>query len=337
MHTYSSGFVLFVLFLTCLVTSAWWVPFGQVQMRDGGHDVRGKKNYLPPAMLVLGYGVLWTTEDQETMQRHERPLVTTEAPPDPDKEKQECFVDDEESDGEESSNEIDAVEVKHENADDEPTTNEAEGQREDKYNLDEFGSPEVEQEEDKEEDLPTRSSALPTKRRLTAKQRRDLKKGKSIPPHPDLEKQKNSEDDEVDEATSTLNATSISKPKPQPIVRGKKGKLKKMKAKYADQSDEERELARKLLGGKAPEEKNPEPAPAQPIQPIKKPPAPPSAPRPEKPIVDEALEVPQPCRRWLILPGPRFIRQGIHCGSETRGYNCRCSDSLRPVVRLNPL
>ena len=305
-------------------------------MKEGSHDVTGKKNYLPPATLVLGYGVLWMTDDEGTMQRHERQLITTEAPPDPEEEKQEAAVEEVESDGDESSNEIDVVE-KHEGDDEWLATNEAEGQPEDKYHLDEFGSPEVDQEEEKKENLPTESSVPPSKRHLTAKQRRDLKKGKSIQSHPDSEKQKDSEYDQIDEPTSILNVTAVSKQKPQPIVRGKRGKMKKIKAKYADQSDEERELARKLLGGKGPVEKNPEPTPPQPIQPIKKPPAPAPPPRPPKPIEDEPLEVLQSCRRWLILPGPRSIHQGIHCGPETRGRYRRCSDSLRPLVRLNTL
>ena len=58
-----------------VVTSAWWVPYSQVQRGDAGYEVRGKKNFLPPAMLVLGYGILWTTEDEETMERHARTLL----------------------------------------------------------------------------------------------------------------------------------------------------------------------------------------------------------------------------------------------------------------------
>jgi len=336
MHPYSMVLVQFLPFLTCAVTSAWWVQFGQVQMREGGYDVRGKRNYLPPVMLALGYGVLWMTDDEATMQRHGRPLITTEAPPDPEEEKREAAVEEIESDGDESSNEIDEVE-KHEGDDEGPATNEAEGHPEDKYNLDEFGSPEVGQEEEKKENLSAESSVPSSKRHLTAKQRRDLKKGKSIQSHPDSKKQNDSEYGQLDEPTSILNATSVSKQKPQPIIRGKRGKMKKIKAKYADQSDEERELARKILGGQGPVEKNPDTTPPQPIQPVEKPLAPPPPARPPKPIEDDPLEVLQSCRRWLILPGPRSIHQGIHCGPQTRGRYCRCSDSLRPLVRLNPL
>ena len=51
---------------------------------------------------------------------------------------------------------------------------------------------------------------------------------------------------------------SASKGTPQktkPQVRGKRGKAKKMNAKYADQDDEDRELAMKLLGSKKAEER----------------------------------------------------------------------------------
>src|SRR5579859_1697857 len=57
-----------------IVTSAWWVTYDQILKREGTHEVRGKKNFLPPAMLVLGYGMLWSTEDEETQERHARKL-----------------------------------------------------------------------------------------------------------------------------------------------------------------------------------------------------------------------------------------------------------------------
>jgi hypothetical protein len=98
----------------------------------------------------------------------------------------------------------------------------------------------------------------------------------------------NSNDDssDADDVTATLSSPSISKQKPP--VRGKRGKAKKIKAKYSDQSDEERDLARKLLGGKTPTE--PKPTSPEPPQPIKKP-APLPPPRPPQPPVDEPLEV----------------------------------------------
>jgi hypothetical protein len=219
--------------------------------------------------LVLGYAVLWTTEDEETMQRHERQLIT-DTPP----EVEEPPVEDlpvEEDDADDDAELSD---------DDEPTI--VDDGQENKYNLDEFGTPEDEEEEPEEQ--PT--NPISTRRHLTAKQRRDLKKGKPLDsPAPETTNSGDDPDSGVEDVTATLSTTSLSKQKPP--VRGKRGKAKKIKAKYADQSDEERELARKLLGGP----KSVEPKPEEPPVPVPvKNPAPPPPARPPKPPVEEPLE-----------------------------------------------
>jgi len=269
-------------------------------MREGGYDVRGKKNFLPPAMLVLGYGILWTTEDEETMERHARPLLEiSEIAADVEQDEAEEQIDvEDQGDSDEKSNEAD-----------------------DKYNLDEYGS--ASEEEEVAADLETPQTS--TKRHLSAKQRRDLKKGKPV--------QGDSEESDVEEVSSSINIMSLSKPKSAPKVRGKKGKMKKMKARYAEQSDEERELARKLLGGKSTTaEKSTEPIPPTDKfdmpPPIKKT-ATPLIPRPPKPLVDEPLEV--VFANTLLISGPRSLTERIHYIPEISRYNfrrCRCMCAL---------
>jgi len=260
------------------------VPYEQVHRTEGGHDVRGKKNYLPPAMLVLGYGVLWFTEDEDTMERHVRPLFVEaaseetleKAVPEDDIQVAQVVEDaDEAKDSDEED--IDIL----------PTT----AAEEDKYHLHEYGSA-SEQEEAPEEQPSKPEPEEPTsfsKRYLSAKQRRDLKRGKSV--HQDDE----SEESEVDEVASTITNLSVSKQKIAPQVRGKRGKMKKMKAKYADQSDEERELARRLLGDKSEKVKavddNPVPQPKPDVVKADKKAAPAPTPRPPRQIEDEPLEV----------------------------------------------
>lgn len=268
---------LFCCFVAVLiaVTSAWWVNFSQIQRRDdGGYIVRGKKNYLPPVMLVLGYGVLWSTEDEETMERHARPLFTTTEEPLEllqEEERVEEQVDDMEEDGSESGDDA---------------SNDVQDEQ-DKYNLQQYGlaSEDEEEEINQEIDSPPPTTA---KRHLSAKQRRDLKKGKQA-------QQASEEDSDVDDITSNVNEMSLkSTTKSVPKVRGKRGKMKKIKEKYADQSEEERELARKLLGAKTtgaqPEKQRKEAlSPVVNAPSVVKKTAP--APRPPKPVVDEPLEV----------------------------------------------
>jgi hypothetical protein len=268
------------------------VPYAQIERKEGEHIVRGKKNYLPPAMLVLGYGILWTTEDEETMERHERPLITESADADVDVASgdtgptEDLDINDEPSATLEDANADDSSESDGE-ASNVATDNKAE--EKDKYNLDQYGSA-SEDDVATPEPQPTVSKTS-TKRHLSAKQRRDLKKGKS------MEAEDESDTSEVEDVTSSITSMTLSKSKPPPKVRGKKAKLKKMKARYADQSDEERELARKLLGTKnsipTSQEIGGSGSPGEAgtaLQPTKKTP-PSQPPRPPKPVVDEPLEV----------------------------------------------
>ena len=54
-----------------VLTSAWWVHANQVSktapsgeyLTTGSFMIRGKKNYLPPSQLVLGFGFLFKLDD----------------------------------------------------------------------------------------------------------------------------------------------------------------------------------------------------------------------------------------------------------------------------------
>ncbi|CAM0135522.1 hypothetical protein VKS41_005168 [Umbelopsis sp. WA50703] len=110
----------------------------------------------------------------------------------------------------------------------------------DKYNLDSLGG----EDSDNDPDSGSQQGTGTRKSYITAKQRRMLKKGKAL------------DDTEVlstdDKQTPKPSNKKINKeneaPKPVTPSRGKKGKSKKIKEKYADQDDEERELRMELLG-----------------------------------------------------------------------------------------
>jgi hypothetical protein len=293
------------------------VPYSQIQRKEGGYDVRGKKNYLPPAMLVLGYGILWTTEDEETMNRHARPLIFENSDGSNDRFSGDAAA-------------VDIVEVEDELRDDvaDPNAGESDGsdgsrsivdevdedditKEKDKYSLDQYGSVSAD-----DISTPETRSTVPqttTKRHLSAKQRRDLKKG--IP----VQNSDESDDSEIDDLASSVNAMAVSKSKPAPKVRGKKAKLKKMKARYAEQSDEERELARKLLGTKSADATTSRgmgslgtsEGGVTSQESVKK--ALQSQPhRPPKPVVDEPLEVDQ-LTVVTDNAGSRSITERFHC------------------------
>jgi hypothetical protein len=238
-------------------------------------------------MLVLGYAILWTTEDEGTMERHARPLLR-EAP----EQNVELTIEDikdpvNENDAvaeaigqSESDSDVNSDEETPEKAKEVETQGNNQG---DKYNLNEYGSATENESEGQETSEPT--STTRQKQFLSAKQRRDLKKGS---------KSTVDEADDLDEVASSISNMSVSKSMSTPQIRGKKGKMKKIKAKYANQSDEERELARKILGAKetakAVEKETPLHANEPKPEPVVKPSPQPAA-RPPKPIVEEALEV----------------------------------------------
>lgn len=108
----------------------------------------------------------------------------------------------------------------------------------DKYNLSVLNESLIMEAEDASHPGSIESNSN-SSRHLSAKQRRDLKKKGTIT--------ENSKDSSFasSEISSKVDEPLSSK---KPLPRGKKGKLKKMKEKYAEQDEEDRELITKFLG-----------------------------------------------------------------------------------------
>lgn len=91
------------------------------------------------------------------------------------------------------------------------------------------------------------------KQRLTAKQRRQMKKKTSVGMN-DKNNSENQENVEINPGTELAKRESDARKNKQPITqqtvikRGKKSKLKKIKEKYGDQDEEDRELMMHFLG-----------------------------------------------------------------------------------------
>ncbi|XP_036203132.1 nuclear export mediator factor NEMF isoform X4 [Myotis myotis] len=101
----------------------------------------------------------------------------------------------------------------------------------------------------KEESSNMIDSKLQSRRHLSAKERRELKKKKLPSDSGDLEVIEG-KDKEKENALhlETHQNTGKNAPAVQPVKRGQKSKMKKMKGKYKDQDEEDRELIMKLLG-----------------------------------------------------------------------------------------
>jgi hypothetical protein len=209
--------------------------------------IRGKKNFLPPCPLEMGFGILFRLED-DSIHRHlgerqDRIAGGEWSAPFGRGRKPEAGGEDEFARPEPAANRKHVL-PRSGGADAEedgspPQIRGASG----KENV--RGGMEEEAGGTEEEDTHV-ASAVGGKKRLTAKERRQLKKGggESSVPAPPLPAGKEQPAASREAARPPVPpAVGSSKP-----PRGKKGKLKLMKKKYRDQDEEDRELAMELLG-----------------------------------------------------------------------------------------
>lgn len=252
--------------------------------------IRGKKNFLPPSYLIMGFSFLFKVDEQCVFRhRGERKVKTVEedvedvtsSTADLLEEGEELLGEDEgEAEGDDVAEEDSRMDGGEEEAETFTETQETSGQTqlEDVEEQDEEGEvdEEVKSKEEEEstdisfpdttislthlqsnrgttnpgfkQDVSKQDNTEPQgKKYISAKQRRDMKKKQkpeSDEHHEEAEKQR--EDDRDSSATSqsakTAGATQ------QVLKRGQKNKLKKIKDKYKDQDEEDRELMMKLLG-----------------------------------------------------------------------------------------
>ncbi|KAJ4303417.1 hypothetical protein N0V90_002310 [Kalmusia sp. IMI 367209] len=289
------------------VMSAWWVKADQVSkigqtgefLATGLFNITGRKEFLPPAQLVVGLAVMFEISE-ESKARHRKHRVNDPVPsaetliegegkatvvkdvndtgsdsdedfPDakPASESEDEFPDTrlEESDDSDAESEtathVNPLQAAHGAADSddeddvEATASQNAASRSGRANLaskalqDDAGSV-----ADSEQTQNT------GRRHLSAKERKLLKKGNSqgilsMPSDSasaiNAEAESDGASDLGDELTSAPKApatvtSQASKTSKGPLPRGKRGKAKKLAAKYADQDEEDRQLALRLLG-----------------------------------------------------------------------------------------
>ncbi|XP_023208822.1 nuclear export mediator factor NEMF [Xiphophorus maculatus] len=270
-----------------IITSAWWVHHHQVSktaptgeyLTTGSFMIRGKKNFLPPSYLIMGFGFLFKVDEQSVFRhRGERKVKTVEE----DLEEvtsraAELLEEGEELIGDDSSNEdqgraADEAENREEAemaaaaqpGDMEDDGNDEDSGVEDDTKSDQFSFPDttislshlqpirMAQNPSFKNEATTQVEAdSQGKKHMSAKQRREEKKKK--------QKQEGCDGEEKSEVSSVdLESKGGGGSSQQPLKRGQKNKLKKIKEKYKDQDEEDRELMMQLLGsaGAAKEEKD---------------------------------------------------------------------------------
>jgi predicted ribosome quality control (RQC) complex YloA/Tae2 family protein len=241
------------------VMSAWWVasehvskiaPTGEY-LSAGSFNIKTKKNYLPPAQLLLGFGVLFQISEESKARHFKNRLgetLTTAVPADGSAE-QEVTGEQQADDDDEDDEFPDAGKEADDDDDDFPDA----------------------QDEEQQEDHETavRSNPLQSKG-AAADDNDDDDESDSDDESNDEEEEPQAEPSEQAEPEAQSESAPSNKqnnksagqtPKPEPkqqpkkMTRGKRGKAKRQAAKYAEQDDDDRELAMKLLGSRAAEER----------------------------------------------------------------------------------
>lgn len=273
------------------VMSAYWVDASQVtKLGPGGivptgeFVIKGEKHFLAPSQLVLGFGVMFQVS-KESLRNHKTAIFDVPVVPEmtptngasaqqaeleqptatlvetaenangkePEKgpeEEQESGSDEEDADQVPAKNplqrgasESQAVnDVVGESKDANLDEKEEEGEEEPIDEGHEQALADGNEPQDEAEDLGDNAGQQGDGQELSARERRALRKGQSL------------ETPGSDKSAATGKPSANGKPstkQPPAPSRGKKAKAKKAAAKYADQDEEERELALRVLGGKS--------------------------------------------------------------------------------------
>ncbi|KAK3698784.1 hypothetical protein LTR37_016788 [Vermiconidia calcicola] len=274
--------------------SAWWVNADQVSktaptgeyLTTGGFMVRGKKNFLPPAQLLLGFAVLFQISEESKAKHVKHRLLDVNMPETPELTDGETVAEslvagagstDSDSDDDfpdatpgpsvaiadgdgnppdaklgplESSDDDDFPDARHSYDEDRniqrsnplqsagpqnPTNGAASksGGKEREHD----DEPEADQDQDEEAEEDADADGVLTNEGQSHEQ----------------SDQRAGSDAEMP-STSSVSTTKPDKQKATQHIRGKRGKTKKAATKYADQDEEDREMAMKLLGSRAADE-----------------------------------------------------------------------------------
>lgn len=238
-----------------IVTSAWWVYSNQVSktaptgeyLTTGSFMIRGKKNYLPPASLIMGFGFMFKLDD-ESIENHlnercersetESEYAVSEISEDLTIEENKSEISEETNEVEQSDDEGDNKSTSSE-SDEQSGDNDTECKISDNEEKSDSVQPENEivfpDTEIKLNVLSESGSSLKSKECS-----KDTESGVVIQEH----KKKASKKQNI---CDYKNQQNVTKEKNNFYKRGHKGKMKKIKEKYRYQDEEERELRMKIL------------------------------------------------------------------------------------------
>ena len=251
------------------VMAAWWVHADQVSktaptgeyLTTGGFVVRGKKNFLPPSQLLLGFGIMWLISEESRANHGKHRLVKTESMVSGEAEALErdakgLSLDDDEANDEHEDGEGDAV----------PDVEDAADDAEDEMNEDDQADADGQEDEelDRDDDGKASVAASDAEGERSNPLQMDGTPAPTVDPETDhqdshdeeQEDEYSSSEHQQDQTPSTTqpsrsdtpSSTPSSAPKQKPLPRGKRAKAKRAAQKYSWQDEEDKELAMSLLG-----------------------------------------------------------------------------------------
>lgn len=245
------------------VMSAWWVNADQVSktastgefLPTGSFNIRGKKNFLPPTQLLLGFGVLFHISEESKARHNKHRVYDHDQPPTSasEMEKPEIAGDN----ANESDEEIDGESIDENGSDaGEVVETRSEAGRANPLQTTQANQGEDDDDADESPQEPDTEALTQAELDLEDLKLNGVSPG-TTPASASQENDNSSEEETASMATPAPTAPSVTSTQkgPAPAKRGKRGKAKKIAAKYKYQDEEDRLTAQALIGATAGREK----------------------------------------------------------------------------------
>ncbi|KAF2753774.1 hypothetical protein EJ05DRAFT_457690 [Pseudovirgaria hyperparasitica] len=268
------------------VMSAWWVNFDQVTklgrtgeyLPVGAFNITGKKNFLPPTQLLLGFGVMFQITEESKINHIKHRVIGSEAGKDAeegtdlDAGQAENGIRNIKHPASDSDGELPDDRLDSGSDDDEDTETRGPARN---NPLESSVRPEKPSTDDDSSDeqtgaaddagkftmsgalgdlVTTEESGNDISKYRTARERRNIRKGEQeTAEHQHIESGTESTTESQDEvqskqqSTTAISSNTATQPTKQ-LPRGKRSKAKRLAAKYGEQDEEDRALALRLLG-----------------------------------------------------------------------------------------
>jgi hypothetical protein len=243
--------------------SAWWVNADQVSkstptgefLPTGSFMVRGKKNFLPPAQLLLGFGVMFRISE-ESKARHMKHRIQDENTSVGGSEAGLSVAEETHRSGPAHKEEHDGIDESHDTDEQEASS----GEDEDAGSVQGHSNPL--DSSDYQKHVTKEGSFVPTIQSVdvdespnshlndvTVDGLHSLKVDNAhLTEQATGEAVTDCDSDDSGEEETSITTSQITKKGASPLPRGKRSKAKKIAAKYKDQDEEDRLAAQRLIG-----------------------------------------------------------------------------------------